>query len=114
MDLLGVELAGLAGFHQLDRVVECRGPVEPTTERLAYEGARRRVMPAIPAMYVGQKLVSLLPGDAPQRDIVRPFLVKLTITDAVGCGLASHTLCFFLLLRQGPLEQVRLELLATS
>ena len=35
MDLLGVELAGLAGLHQLGRVVECRRPVEPTMKRLA-------------------------------------------------------------------------------
>ena len=40
MDLLGVELAGLAGSHQLDGVVECRRLVETATEHLAHEGAR--------------------------------------------------------------------------
>ena len=39
VDLLGVELAGLAGFYQLGRVVECRGPVEPIAESLADQGA---------------------------------------------------------------------------
>ena len=34
MDLLGVELTGLAGLHQLGRVVERRRPVEPTAELL--------------------------------------------------------------------------------
>ena len=37
MDLLGVELASLAGLHQLGRVVERRGPVESTAEHLADE-----------------------------------------------------------------------------
>ena len=40
MDLLGVELAGLAGLHQLGCVVESRRLVEPVAERLAHEGAR--------------------------------------------------------------------------
>ena len=39
MNLLGVELAGLAGLHQLGRVIECRRPVEPAVERLADEGS---------------------------------------------------------------------------
>ena len=39
MDLLGVELAGLAGLHQLGRVVECRRLVDPAAERLADEGS---------------------------------------------------------------------------
>ena len=38
VDLLGVELAGLAGFHQVGRVVERSGPVEPTAEYFADEG----------------------------------------------------------------------------
>ncbi len=38
MDLLGVELVGLTSFHQFHGVTECRGPIEPTAERLANEG----------------------------------------------------------------------------
>ena len=39
MDLLGVELAGLAGPHQLSCVVERRRPVESAAECLADEGS---------------------------------------------------------------------------
>ena len=39
VDLLGMELAGLARPYQPDCVVECRGPVEPAAERLVHEGA---------------------------------------------------------------------------
>ena len=39
MDLLDVELAGLAGLHLLGCVVERRRPVEPVVERLADEGS---------------------------------------------------------------------------
>ena len=52
MDLLGVELAGLAGLHQLSRVVERRRPEEPAAERLADEGSWRRVVPTDSAVYV--------------------------------------------------------------
>ena len=38
MDLLGMELAGFASLHQFDGVVECRGPIEPTVNRLADKG----------------------------------------------------------------------------
>ncbi len=38
MDLLGVELTGLAGLHQLSRVVERRRPVESAAKHLADEG----------------------------------------------------------------------------
>ena len=73
MDLLGVELAGLAGLHQLSRVVECRRPVESAAECLTDEGPRRRVVSAVPAVYVNQQLPSLVAGYAAQCDIVRSF-----------------------------------------
>ena len=38
MNLLGVELAGFAGLHQLSYVVERGGPVEPTAEYFFDEG----------------------------------------------------------------------------
>ena len=38
MDLLGMELAGFTGLHQLGRVIEHRGPVESAAEYLADEG----------------------------------------------------------------------------
>ena len=38
MDLLGVELAGLTGPHQLGRVVEYRKPLESNAKCLADEG----------------------------------------------------------------------------
>ena len=52
VNLLGMELAGLAGSHQLGGVVERHRPVEPAAEHLAHEGARRGVVSAISAMDV--------------------------------------------------------------
>ena len=52
MDLFVMELAGLAGLHQLDCFVERRRPVEPATECIADEGSGRRVVPAVSALYV--------------------------------------------------------------
>ena len=40
VDLLGMELAGFTGSHQLDGIIDRRGSVESTAERLAHEGAR--------------------------------------------------------------------------
>ena len=41
MDLLGMELAGLASLYQFDNIIERSGPIESTAERLANEGLRR-------------------------------------------------------------------------
>ena len=54
MDLLSVKLAGLASLHKLNGVVERRGLIESTAERLANEGPPRRVVPAVSAVYVRQ------------------------------------------------------------
>ena len=71
-------------------------------------------MPAVPAMYVSKQLVSLLPGDAPQRNVVWPLSIELAVWNAACSGLASHALGILFLLRQGPLKQVHLELLGPA
>ena len=38
MDLLGMELAGFVGLHELDCVIDCHRPVESAAKRLADEG----------------------------------------------------------------------------
>ena len=75
MDLLGVEFGGLAGLHQLGHVVESRRPVESTSECLADEGSQGRVVPAVPAVYIGYQLSPLFPGDTTQGNIIRPLPV---------------------------------------
>ena len=70
MDLLGMELVGRAGPHQLCCVVgHCR-PVEPAAESLADQGARQRVVPAVSSMYVSQQLFPLFPRNASQIHII--------------------------------------------
>ena len=110
MNLLGVELAGFTGLHQLDCVVEYCWPIEPAAKRLADECARRRVVPTVSTVNVCQQLFSLLPGDAMQSNVIQPLSVELSVLDAVGRGLPRHALHVLLLLRQGPLHQVILEL----
>ena len=65
-------------------------------------------------MYVSQQLAPPLPGDASRRNIVGPLKVQLTILDTVFRSLASHALGIFLLLWQGPLKQVHLQLLSPA
>ena len=65
-----MELAGLAGLHQLGRVVERRRPVESTSKCLADEGSRRRVVPIVSAVYVSYQLFPLFPGDTTQCNVI--------------------------------------------
>ena len=60
-------------------------------------------MSAVPAVYIFQQFLPLLPGDAAQGYIIWPLPVELSILDAVCRGQPCHTLRLVLLLRQGPL-----------
>ena len=52
VDLLGVVLAGVASLDDGDRILKHLWPVESAPEDLARDGARRRVVAALPAMDV--------------------------------------------------------------
>jgi hypothetical protein len=66
--LAGVELAPLAGAHDLASVGDRGGPVEALMERVAHEGARRRVVAAHARVDVVEDLVPLGDGYAPLQD----------------------------------------------
>jgi hypothetical protein len=59
MRLLRVELAALAGPHDLDSIRYCSRPVEPLPEGIANEGLRHRVVPASPRVDFSQQLLPL-------------------------------------------------------
>jgi hypothetical protein len=63
--LAGVELAPLAGAHNLVGVGDRGGPVEALAERIAHEGARRRVVAAHARVDVAEELATLWNGYAP-------------------------------------------------
>ena len=64
MHLPGIELAPLASPHDLGGIGNCSGPVEALPERIADEGARRRVVTADSIVDVPDQLLALGDGNA--------------------------------------------------
>ena len=64
MHLPNIELAPLAGPHDLSGIGDCSGLVETLPERVAHEGAWRRVMAAGSGVDVPKQLPTLGNGDA--------------------------------------------------
>jgi hypothetical protein len=58
MDLLGMELASLAGLDQLNGIVKRGGPVEALVENFPDKGTRRGVVAALSSMDVREELPS--------------------------------------------------------
>jgi hypothetical protein len=63
--LAGVKLAPLAGAYDFAGVRDRGRPVKALAERIANEGARRRMMAADPGVDVPQELAPLGDGHAP-------------------------------------------------
>jgi hypothetical protein len=61
-------LAPLAGAHNLVGVGDRGGPVEALAERIAHEGARRRVVATHAHVDIAEELVPLRNGYAPLQD----------------------------------------------
>ena len=110
MNLLGVELAGVAGLHNGDRILKHLRPVEAAPEDLACEGARTRVVAALSAMDVLDQHSAFLGRDAFERDAIWALAVQVSLEDAVGFCLSSDSLCFRIFLGEDPLHQVVFEL----
>jgi hypothetical protein len=68
VSLAGVELAPLAGAHDLAGVGDRGGPVKALAECVAHEGAQCRVMAAHARVDVFDKLTTLGDGDALLQD----------------------------------------------
>jgi hypothetical protein len=66
--LAGVELAPFAGAHDLAGVSDRSWPVEALAERIAHEGAWRRVVSAHARVDVPEELAPLRNGYAPLQD----------------------------------------------
>ena len=79
MRLSGVELAPLAGPHDLDGVGDCSWPVKALPECIAHEGARRRVVAADSGVDVPDQLLALGNGDAALHDSRRAMLVQFVV-----------------------------------
>jgi hypothetical protein len=63
--LTWVELASLAGAHDLVGVGNRGGPIEALAKRVAHEGARRRVVAAHTCVDVSNEFPTVGGGDAP-------------------------------------------------
>ena len=63
-----VELATLAGPHNVSGVGDRGGPIETLPKRVTHEGARRGVMAADASMDVADQLLALGDGDASLQD----------------------------------------------
>jgi hypothetical protein len=66
--LEGVELAPFAGAHNLTGISDRGGPVEALVERVAHEGAWRRVVTAYARVDVSKELAPLRDGYASLQD----------------------------------------------
>jgi hypothetical protein len=66
--LAGVELASLAGAHDLASISDRGGPVEALAECVAHEGVWGRVVAAYPRVYVSKELAPLRDRYAPLQD----------------------------------------------
>ena len=63
-----VELATLASPHDFSGIGDCCGLVEALPERIAHEGARRRVVAANSSVDVSEQFPALENGDAALQD----------------------------------------------
>jgi hypothetical protein len=77
--LAGVELAPFAGAHDLAGVCDCSRPVEALAERVAHEGAWRRVVAAHARVNISKGLALLRDRYASLQDARRGTLVQLAI-----------------------------------
>jgi hypothetical protein len=77
----GVKLAPFAGAHNLAGVSDRGGPVEALAERVAHEGARRRVVDAHARVDVAEELAPLGNGYDPLQDARRGALVQLAVDE---------------------------------
>jgi hypothetical protein len=64
----GVELAPFTGAHDLAGIGDRGGPVEALAERVAHEGAWRRVVTAYARVDVSKELAPLRDGNASLQD----------------------------------------------
>ena len=79
MHLSSVELATLAGPHDVGGVGDRGGPVKALSKCVTHEGARRGVVIADASVDVTDQLLALGDGDASLQDARGTALVQLVI-----------------------------------
>ena len=92
------KLATDAMLDQMMRICLGRLPIETCTEGLAYKGPSCGVVAAKSSMNFCQKFPPFLFGDAPLKDFVSAFLIKLSLVDLVGFRPPHYAACLILVL----------------
>jgi hypothetical protein len=75
----GVELAPLAGAHNLAGIRDRSGPIKALAECVAYEGAGRGMVAANARVNVSEELAPLRDGHASLQDAGSSALVQLAV-----------------------------------
>jgi hypothetical protein len=87
--LAGIKLAPLAGAHDLVGINDYGGPIEALAERVAHEGARRRVVATHARVDVSNKFMTVGNGDASLQDAGHGALVQITVDYSERLGFPS-------------------------
>ena len=74
-----VELATLAGPHDIGGVGNCSGPVKTLPKRVTHEGTWRGVMAADASVDVADQLLALGDGDASLQDSRGTAFIQLVV-----------------------------------
>jgi hypothetical protein len=82
----GVKLAPFAGAHDLAGISDHGGPIEALAERVAHEGARRRVVATHARVNVSKELAPLGDGHASLQDARRGAPVQLDVDEGERLG----------------------------
>jgi hypothetical protein len=94
VSLAGIELAPLAGAHDLVGISDHGGPIKALAECIAHEGARRRVVATYARVDVSNKLKAVGNGNAPLQDARCASLVQLAVNYGERLGHPSDALGF--------------------
>jgi hypothetical protein len=92
--LAGLKLAPLTGAHDLVDTSDRGGPIEALVERIAHEGARRRVVATQARMDFSNKFATVGGGDAPLQGARRGALVQLVIDYSERLGFPGDAPSF--------------------
>ena len=98
VNLLGVELAGVAGLDDGGCILKHRRLVEATPEDLACEGARGGMMTALSTVDVVDELATFVGRDAPRGNPIGALTIQVLVVETVGLGLASNPLSLCIIL----------------
>jgi hypothetical protein len=91
--LPGVELAALAGLHNISGVGDRSGLVKALSKRVAHEGTRRGVVTADASVDVTNQLLTLGNGDASLQNARGTTLVQLVVDQYEELGPPSDVPC---------------------